>query len=460
MPKQGIEVAGFHLHLPNLKSLYGGDTTQYADISNLISEVKDYDSLPDIDAMIAETAQQKVASADAKALAANIYRLQFPNGNKQNLMQFFANLQKAYQEKKTIRIMHYGDSQTEGDRITSYLRHKLQSKYGGSGPGLLPALQPYDSHFSIRQSNTGQWVRYPIFGKIDKQVLHANYGPLAAFSRFAPIVTDSNFKDITLYKATVNMEQSKMAYATASNFQKIRILYGNAKRPVTIKLFVGEQIVSQSMLEASNKLMEYSFTLAAPTQNIRIEFSGYDSPDIYGISLEPIEGVIMDNVGMRGCSGTFFNKINYSNLRQSYEALDVQLFILQFGGNVMPYMKDTTDAVDYGRWFYRQLATIKKIRPKAGVIVIGPSDMSYKSGNQYLTYPFLPVVRDEMRKAAFKAGYAYWDMYEAMGGYNSMPSWALANPPLAGPDYTHFTPNGAKLISNMFYNALMIEANK
>jgi lysophospholipase L1-like esterase len=147
-------------------------------------------------------------------------------------------------------------------------------------------------------------------------------------------------------------------------------------------------------------------------------------------------------------------------LQKAYNALDVQLFIMQFGGNVMPYIKDTAAAVNYGKWFYSQLTTLKSLRPNASLIVIGPSDMSYKEGENYVTYPYLEVVRDELRKATFKAGFAYWDMYEAMGGHNSMPSWVRSEPALAGSDYTHFTPRGAKLIANMFYNALMIESIK
>ena len=50
-------------------------------------------------------------------------------------------------------------------------------------------------------------------------------------------------------------------------------------------------------------------------------------------------------------------------------------------------------------------------------------------------------------------------MYEGMGGYNSMPSWVNAEPELARPDYVHFSPRGAKLIANMFYNALIFEYN-
>ncbi|MDP4844949.1 MAG: hypothetical protein NWR83_10820, partial [Salibacteraceae bacterium] len=75
----------------------------------------------------------------------------------------------------------------------------------------------------------------------------------------------------------------------------------------------------------------------------------------------------------------------------------------------------------------------------------------------YVSYPMLEPIRDALKKAAFRAKIGYWDMYEAMGGKNSMPSWVAANPPLAGADYTHFTPRGAQIISEFFYKALIIE---
>jgi hypothetical protein len=48
-------------------------------------------------------------------------------------------------------------------------------------------------------------------------------------------------------------------------------------------------------------------------------------------------------------------------------------------------------------------------------------------------------------------------MYDAMGGKNSMPAWVNAEPELARPDYVHFSTRGARLIANMFYNALIFE---
>jgi len=46
-----------------------------------------------------------------------------------------------------------------------------------------------------------------------------------------------------------------------------------------------------------------------------------------------------------------------------------------------------------------------------------------------------------------------------MGGKNSMPSWVSAQPPLAVADYVHFNARGAKVIAEMFSNALLYEYN-
>ena len=49
----------------------------------------------------------------------------------------------------------------------------------------------------------------------------------------------------------------------------------------------------------------------------------------------------------------------------------------------------------------------------------------------------------------------FWDMYEVMGGKNSMVEWVKLN--LAATDYIHFAPAGARKISTLLYSALIKE---
>jgi len=188
--------------------------------------------------------------------------------------------------------------------------------------------------------------------------------------------------------------------------------------------------------------------------------NGNDSPELYGISLESDWGVMVDNIPMRGSAGTVFTKMDKSLHGKIVKDLNVKLLVLQFGGNVVPYIKDQKACENYGKWFISQIRLLKKMSPDASVIVIGPGDMSKKVKDEYASYPFIEDVRNALKKAAFSEGAAYWDIYEAMGGKNSMLAWVDAEPRLATTDYTHFTHKGARKIAEMFYSALIKDYNE
>jgi hypothetical protein len=79
--------------------------------------------------------------------------------------------------------------------------------------------------------------------------------------------------------------------------------------------------------------------------------------------------------------------------------------------------------------------------------------MSTKVKEKFVTYAYLPDVRDMMLRTTHYFGGVYWDMYAAMGGRNSMPKWVKQN--LAIEDYTHFTREGAEKIARMFITSFM-----
>jgi len=159
---------------------------------------------------------------------------------------------------------------------------------------------------------------------------------------------------------------------------------------------------------------------------------------------------------MRGGSGLIFTSMNRAIQQAMLDHLSPGLILLQYGGNVVPYM----NAKYYRRAFKKQLQFFKETCPGTPVIVIGPSDMSMRIEGRYTTYPGLEAIRDALRAAALESGFGFWDLYEAMGGENSMPSFVHAAPPLASTDYVHFTGLGINLMAEMFYNALILELNE
>lgn len=70
---------------------------------------------------------------------------------KANLHSFFAKLDSVAANKKKISILHYGDSQIEGDRMTGFIRQRIQNQFGGFGPGLIPATNVYFNHIDFNE---------------------------------------------------------------------------------------------------------------------------------------------------------------------------------------------------------------------------------------------------------------------------------------------------------------------
>lgn len=455
-PADGVKVGEFKFHMPTFSEMFLMEKVEYTNISEIIEQQFDIDSLTEIVNEVDTALAEEIDTASYHLLVESIHKIEMTDEGRNNLVRFFKKLKSG----NPTRIMHYGDSQLEGDRITANFRNKLQTKFGGSGLGLRPALQPYDFVFSAIQTNSENWKRYPIYGNVDTLVQHDRYGVMGAFSRFAPVTSDEvPFVNAELYNAEVSISKSNISFIRNREYKRMRLFYGNAKRPVTMRLYVDEQIVFSDILEANIDYGIVSCILPDSTDNVTLKFSGFDSPDIYGIELADTVGVTVDNIALRGSSGTIFTQSDFEHSTKMYNDLDPGLFILQFGGNVMPYIKDQKAVDNYGRWFASQIKRIKRSCPEAAVIVIGPSDMSTKVKDKYVTYELLPAVVEALKDAAISTGSGYWDMYLAMGGYNSMPSWVNANPELARPDYVHFSSRGSKLISNMFYNAFILEYN-
>ena len=454
-PAEGLKInEDLTLDFPSVKELFAVDTTEKKDFSFVLETTFDIDS-------ISEEEQRKMDSLRTRMEQDSIrqwqLKLHYPNGDKTILYSLFQLLDEA--EKNPVRIMHYGDSQIEGDRITGFLRHKLQNKFGGNGPGLLAAA-PLVRSAGIDHSNSDNWGRFTLYGKKDSLVKHSNFGILATYGRYAPIYQDSIPNDSIIYSGWISLKRSTITFPKTKYFQRFRMFYGNNQKSFLLNLYAKDSLIVSDSIAPGKKVRYFEHTFNFSPKEVRIEFSGKDSPDIYAFSLEGTNGVIVDNIAMRGSSGTIFRKLDRSNLQFSYAKLPIKLLVLQFGGNVMPYIEDEKEAEQYGKWFESQIHLLKTLIPDVSIIVIGPSDMGILENDEFTTYPLLTKVRDELKKATFKQNGVYWDLFEAMGGEKSMQAWVDSKPPLAGKDYVHFNHNGATKVAQMFYNALIHDYNE
>lgn len=445
MPAGGVQIGSLKLEFPTLKDWLFPEKVTYADITHIIA-----------DSTLAKTDSSEDALSEIpdSLFAATISEILHPlQGNDSPctaLWQFYENL---LNNQGLIRVVHYGDSQIEGDRMTGYLRQKFQERFGGSGIGYIPPVRVSNVSLPVEMESTGEWLRYTLYGKTDTSIHHKKYGIAASFGRFSPVTADTLSQKT--FESSITLRPSVTAYGSAFQFNRIRVLMDNMSKPVIAELTVNGNPSGFNIVSANQGNADLVWDVTGPAQEVKIEFTTEQSPDILGIYLDKSQGIAFDNIPLRGSSGTDFSRLDFAQLSRLYSDMNVGLIIYQFGVNVVPNEKD--DYTFYENWVYSQLMFLKRVKPGVSILVIGVSDMSKKTGENYVSYTNIPKIRDAQKKAAFRAGCAFWDTYEAMGGENSMPSWVNADPTLASPDYTHFNHKGAQIIARMLYKALMYD---
>jgi lysophospholipase L1-like esterase len=354
-----------------------------------------------------------------------------PTDSRAYLAAFYAALDSA--ASMPVRVVHYGDSQIEEDRITNILRENWQKQYGGGGVGLIPLHQTIPTR-SIRQTLSINGVIQTSQKGPQRYIV---YGPKSMR------LTDSDDYGVM---GQVAILDSTLVPGSDSVVLHVEPL---DKKRKTYHYFSHVRVLADSSLTASLS------PLLDSTTHCDITLQGRGK--VYGVSLETDKGLIVDNIPMRGCSGNIFTKIDSAQLSAFYRETNTRLIILQFGGNMIPQTENPSTIKGYVRSTMRQqIRYIKACAPQASILMIGPSDMSTNIDGTMTTYPLVPYMDQQFKKMAQEEGIAYWSMYEAMGGYNSMVTWHDKG--LAGSDYVHFTRSGANNIGKKLYN--WIEAQK
>ncbi len=397
------------------------------------------DTIPDINT-------DSIIKAKVDSISSRIHPIEFSVEGKKILQNFFSAAEDANSGSRPLRILHYGDSQLENDRMTSLLRYRLQKVYGGSGCGLVPAVPLYFGNPTFKEVAEGDWVRYTGFGKRDSTLLHKSYGAMNCFTTVPP--------DSTGEEASLRFEFRRGR--RASSFSSMKLFLHAYADDGSIIITVNDTI-SDTLTNVTEGFQVIDYRPEVVVKNIQLDFEINDGGRIYGISFDADAGVQMDNMAMRGSSGLEFRRQDSLYLKNMLDFLNPGLFILQFGGNTVPYIRKTGF---YRSSFKKELLYLKALCPDAAIIVIGPSDMSRKEKGKFITWESVEPVRDALKGAALDAGCAFWDMYEAMGGENSMDAFVKSDPALGQKDYTHFTPRGANLMAEMFLNSLMVEYSR
>lgn len=363
-------------------------------------------------------------------------RIEFPDDDFTLFDPFFEALDSAMVHP--VRVIHYGDSQIEEDRISNNLRKALQERFGGNGIGLVPLIQSYPT-LTSKENRTSTPRRSLIYGTKEFSVQQGRWGPIGQVAR---VEGSMSFN----YAPTRKLDTT----STQRYYQRITLLTDTLRAPMTMK---AAGVVAQCDT-LGKPLRRITIELPELSENLAVSISG--SGDVFGVMYDGEAGVSVDNAAMRGNSGTSFTQMNEGQLADYFNSFNVGLVILQYGGNATPYLQGEKARASYAARLEKQMELLRRLAPDACFLFIGPSDMSTNVGGHMQTYPHLPAVIDILRSTAHRYGMAYWNLYQVMGGANSMVKWVHSTPPMAAKDYIHFSHKGADRVGDFLSESLML----
>ena len=199
--------------------------------------------------------------------------------SRQFLSSFYAALRESGERK--VRVMHYGDSQIEEDRMTMQIREQLQKQYGGRGVGLMPLLQTIPTRTTRQELRmNGRLIgpsqaqqgpkRYLVYGFKRDQRADGLYGPMGQVA----------WMNDSLAKGSEDLIAMCKPQSASAHYDEWRIFADTSIR----------------------------YTTSGDT----VHLMGRGA--VYGLSQESRTGVIVDNIPMRGCLGMVFTKMDSAQL--------------------------------------------------------------------------------------------------------------------------------------------------
>jgi len=235
-------------------------------------------------------------------------------------------------------------------------------------------------------------------------------------------------------------------------FNAIKLYYGPGKPDARVSI-TKDADVSSFDLNGTNTINEAVVNENGTVNSVTMTFNCPTPINIYGTSFESGAGVYLDNYAFRGNSGLPLTSVPLNVYNGFDNYFNYDLIVLQYGLNVVGH-----NVKSYA-WFKKGLQAmvdhIKMAYPHASILMVSLGDKGYRTDGVWNTEPDVLKVVQVQKEIAEENGLAFWNLYENMGGYNSMKHWVEGDTTFANQDYEHPNFKGAKKMSDMLFNKLM-----
>jgi lysophospholipase L1-like esterase len=374
------------------------------------------------------------AASETQSHSPNARPIEDPSG--QAMRGFYESLARAFQGEWVSRILHYGDSHVAADILTGGLRRDLQLCFGAAGPGFVLPGRPWPGYSrpGVISETSGGW-----------HVDGLTEGSLAADGRLG----------LAGVSLTARAAGEWITVTAAASYFEVYVLKqpGGGSIEVLLDGVTRERTYSLSSGASEAVCLEVvADSGSVHTLEIRTKSAGRTR--IFGVAIERNSaGVVYDALGINGARASRPLRWDSRVFVASLERRDPDLIIVAYGSNEVSDVD--LDLDEYRVSLTSLLNLFHEAAPRASILVIGPPDRAVRVRGNWKTIGRLSALVGAQRQAAFEAGAAFFDLFNAMGGPGSIERWARQNPPLAQPDRVHLTSPGYKTVADWLYRALM-----
>jgi lysophospholipase L1-like esterase len=157
-------------------------------------------------------------------------------------------------------------------------------------------------------------------------------------------------------------------------------------------------------------------------------------------------GFVYHNMGINGAATASFLRCN----RMAMELKSLKPDLVIFGIGINDAYGNNFNSSLFETNYDSLVSIVKASNPNVAIIFLTNNDSYYRK--RYLNKNGLQV-QQSMYNLAKKHQAAVWDLFEIMGGLNSIVAWQKSY--LAKKDRIHFTGTGYLLLGDLLYDAVM-----
>ena len=400
------------------------------------------------------------------------------------------------QQPQVVRILHFGDSHVASDYWAGVMREYLQERFGNAGPGFVLPGRPWPTiRYADAKSLDGTgWRTDDLkYGENDG-VLGLGGMSLESYKADSPASALADFNQFQLFAASTPGTDCLSVDADGEGLRDLqtRVDVITPSAVVTSEMLVPEPDPRSlgggaaapeppapatpaqhrrprrkatpaippfrpwppdtplNLLEISNAV-----PLSSGEHRISIRSGCGGSARLLGLELlNGSKGVVYDTDGVNGARLVDLEKplppLRKALLKQAHPTL----IIVSYGTNDIGAKGFTPS--DYEESAFQILSKLKADAGDASILVTGPTDRgSPKKRMRTFIQAAQSELQPALRKAALRAGCAYWDQQAAMGGAGAMARWVRAG--LGNFDNVHLTGVGYKKMADLLFAQLMAD---